>query len=84
MRYAAACAVEGDLGTWTPPPRGFDLASCLYVHMAGSVGEMVTRLGSGVAPGGQPRDVEDVVSLGLPESCANPRSWGVFLQVNAI
>ncbi|HZJ05348.1 MAG TPA: class I SAM-dependent methyltransferase [Nocardioidaceae bacterium] len=44
--------VEGDLGTWTPPSRGFDLVSCLYVHVAGSVGEMVTRLGSGVAPGG--------------------------------
>jgi SAM-dependent methyltransferase len=44
--------VEGDLGTWTPPPGGFDLVSCLYVHVAGSVGEMVTRLGSGVAPGG--------------------------------
>lgn len=44
--------VEGDLGAWTPPPRGFDLVTCLYVHVAGSVGEMVTRLGSGVATGG--------------------------------
>ncbi|MGZ8742668.1 MAG: class I SAM-dependent methyltransferase [Nocardioides sp.] len=44
--------VEGDLGSWTPPPRRFDLVSCLYVHVVGSVGEMVTRLGSGVAPGG--------------------------------
>lgn len=44
--------VEGDLGAWTPPSRRFDLVSCLYVHVAGSVGEMVTRLGSGVAPGG--------------------------------
>lgn len=44
--------VEGDLGSWTPQPRHFDLVSCLYVHVAGSVGEMVTRLGSGVAPGG--------------------------------
>jgi len=44
--------VEGDLGSWTPPSRRFDLVSCLYVHVAGSVGEMVTRLGSGVAPGG--------------------------------
>ncbi len=25
---------------------------CLYVHVAGSVGEMVQRLASGVAPGG--------------------------------
>jgi SAM-dependent methyltransferase len=44
--------VEGDLAHWTPPARRFDLVSCLYVHVAGSVGEMVTRLGSGVAPGG--------------------------------
>ena len=33
-------------------PGRFDLVSCLYVHVAGSVGEMVTRLGGGVAPGG--------------------------------
>jgi SAM-dependent methyltransferase len=44
--------VEGDLGSWTPEPRSFDLVSCLYVHVAGSVGEMVQRLGAGVAPGG--------------------------------
>ena len=44
--------VEGDLGSWAPPPRRFDLVSCLYVHVAGSVGEMVTRLATGVAPGG--------------------------------
>jgi 2-polyprenyl-3-methyl-5-hydroxy-6-metoxy-1,4-benzoquinol methylase len=44
--------VEGDLGSWAPPSRRFDLVSCLYVHVAGSVVEMVTRLGSGVAPGG--------------------------------
>ncbi len=44
--------VEGDLGAWTPPVRGFELVSCLYVHVAGSVPELVARLGSGVAPGG--------------------------------
>ena len=44
--------MQVDLGSWTPPPRRFDLVSCLYVHVAGSVGEMVTRLGTGVAPGG--------------------------------
>ena len=44
--------VEGDLGTWTPPPGHYDLVSCLYVHVAGSVLEMVQRLGAGVAPGG--------------------------------
>ena len=44
--------VEGDLGSWTPEPGRYDLVSCLYVHVAGSVTEMVRRLGAGVAPGG--------------------------------
>jgi SAM-dependent methyltransferase len=44
--------VEGDLGTWTPAPRRCDLVSCLYVHVAGPVAEMVDRLGRGVVPGG--------------------------------
>jgi SAM-dependent methyltransferase len=44
--------VEGDLGAWTPPAGQFDLVSCLYVHVDGSVAELVTRLGTGVAPGG--------------------------------
>jgi len=32
--------------------RRFDLVSCLYVHVSGSVHEFVARLGTGVAPGG--------------------------------
>ena len=44
--------VEGDLGVWVPEPRRYDLVSCLYVHVAGSVVELVRRLGAGVAPGG--------------------------------
>jgi SAM-dependent methyltransferase len=44
--------VEGDLGTWSPEPGRFDLVTCLYVHVAGSVVDMVRRLGRGVAPGG--------------------------------
>ena len=44
--------VQGDLATWTPPPGRFDLVTCLYVHVAGSVPETVRRLASGVAPGG--------------------------------
>ncbi len=43
---------EGDLATWAPPPRCYDLVISLYVHVQGSVGEMVGRLGAGVAPGG--------------------------------
>ncbi len=44
--------VEGDLGVWAPEPGAFDLVLSLYVHVAGSVPEMVARLASGVAPGG--------------------------------
>jgi hypothetical protein len=32
------------------PP--YDLVACLYVHVAGSVEEMVERMAAGVAPGG--------------------------------
>jgi SAM-dependent methyltransferase len=44
--------VEGDLATWTPQPGHYDLVTCLYVHVAGSVEEMMDRMAAGVAPGG--------------------------------
>jgi SAM-dependent methyltransferase len=44
--------VEADLASWTPQPGHYDLVACLYVHVAGSVEEMVRRMGVGVAPGG--------------------------------
>jgi 2-polyprenyl-3-methyl-5-hydroxy-6-metoxy-1,4-benzoquinol methylase len=44
--------VEGDLASWTPQPSHYDLVACLYVHVAGSVEEMVRRMAAGVAPGG--------------------------------
>jgi SAM-dependent methyltransferase len=44
--------VEGDLATWTAQPDHFDLVVCLYVHVAGSVEEMVRRMANGVAVGG--------------------------------
>ena len=44
--------VEGDLATWSPPPGHYDLVVCLYVHVAGSVVELVERMAAGVAPGG--------------------------------
>jgi SAM-dependent methyltransferase len=44
--------IEGDLGAWAPSPAHYDLVTCLYVHVAGSVPEMVQRLAAGVAPGG--------------------------------
>ena len=44
--------IEADLGTWTPEPGRYDLVASLYVHIAGSVGEMVRRMAAAVAPGG--------------------------------
>ena len=44
--------VEGDLATWTPQPDRYDLVTCLYVHVAGSLQEMVRRMATGVASGG--------------------------------
>jgi len=44
--------VEGDLAIWTPETGIYDLVSSLYVHVAGSVADMVSRLATGVAPGG--------------------------------
>jgi SAM-dependent methyltransferase len=44
--------VEADLGTWIPEPGCYDLVASLYVHIAGSVEEMVSRMAAAVAPGG--------------------------------
>jgi 2-polyprenyl-3-methyl-5-hydroxy-6-metoxy-1,4-benzoquinol methylase len=44
--------LEADLATWTPRREAYDLVVCLYVHVAGSVEEMVQRMASAVAPGG--------------------------------
>lgn len=44
--------VEADLATWTPPGERYDLLISIYVHVAGSVTEMVRRMATAVAPGG--------------------------------
>jgi 2-polyprenyl-3-methyl-5-hydroxy-6-metoxy-1,4-benzoquinol methylase len=44
--------VEGDLATWAAEAGRYDLVVSLYVHVAGSVADMVRRLADGVAPGG--------------------------------
>lgn len=44
--------VEGDLAKWQPESGRYDLVVCLYVHVAGSVENMVRRMSDGVAPGG--------------------------------
>jgi 2-polyprenyl-3-methyl-5-hydroxy-6-metoxy-1,4-benzoquinol methylase len=44
--------IESDLATWSVEPGQYDLVVCLYVHVSGSVEDMVKRMASGVAPGG--------------------------------
>lgn len=44
--------IESDLASWTVVSEHYDLVVCLYVHVAGSVEEMVRRMAGGVAPGG--------------------------------
>jgi hypothetical protein len=44
--------VEADLATWTPQRDAYDLVVCLYVHVAGSVEELVQRMATGVVRGG--------------------------------
>src|ERR671923_2470541 len=44
--------IEGDLATWTAQAAHYDLVICLYVHIAGSVKEMVQWMATAVAPGG--------------------------------
>ncbi|HEX6274959.1 MAG TPA: class I SAM-dependent methyltransferase [Polyangiaceae bacterium] len=66
--------LEGDLGTWTPAWGRYDLVVCLYVHVAGSVEDMVRRMASGVAPRGTlflvgHRPIDP--STGAPTAAAN-------------
>lgn len=45
--------LEADLGQWTPAVGAYDLVSSLYVHIEGSVEQMVERLASAVATNGR-------------------------------
>ena len=44
--------IEADLATWATGRDAYDLVVCLYVHVAGSVEELVGRLATGVARDG--------------------------------
>jgi 2-polyprenyl-3-methyl-5-hydroxy-6-metoxy-1,4-benzoquinol methylase len=44
--------IESDLASWSAEPEHYDLVVCLYVHVAGSVEEMVRRMAECVAPRG--------------------------------
>lgn len=79
--------IEGDLGAWAPPAGQFDLVVCLYVHVQGSVGEMVSRLAAGVAPGGTlflvgHRPIDP--NTGAPTAAANQQQVSVDSAVAAL
>ncbi len=44
--------IEHDLASWTPKADHYDLVTCLYVHVAGSVEAFVRRMATGVASEG--------------------------------
>lgn len=78
---------EGDLATWTPSPGRYDLVISLYVHVQGSVEDMIRRLGAGVAPGGtlllvghRPLDP----ATGAPTPAAGQVQVSVDAAVNAL
>ena len=78
---------EADLTTWAPPPGFYDLVISLYVHVQRSVGEMVRRLGAGVASGGTlllvgHRPVDP--STGAPTPAAGQVQVSVDAAVNAL
>lgn len=63
--------IQADLGTWQPRPEEYDLVLSLYVHISGSVKEMVEQMASAVKPGGtlllvgnRPADAKSVLVYG--------------------
>jgi len=78
--------IEGDLATWSPQPGHFDLVVSLYVHVAGSVEEMVRRMASGVAPGGtlllvghHPAGDQVQVSVESAVAALDPDGWKIVV-----
>jgi SAM-dependent methyltransferase len=75
--------IEGDLATWAPQPGRYDLVVCLYVHVAGSVEEMVRRMAAGVAPGGTllmvgHHPAGDQVQVSVDDASAlDPAGWEI-------
>ena len=65
--------VEADLATWTPRRDAYDLVVCLYVHVTGSVEEMVQRMATGVARGGTLFLVQVSVEAAL--AALDPGRW---------
>jgi hypothetical protein len=77
--------IEGDLATWAPQPGRYDLVVCLYVHVAGSVEEMVRRMAAGVAPGGTllmvgHHPAGDQVQVSVDDASAlDPAGWEIVV-----
>lgn len=79
--------IESDLATWTTTPGQYDLVVCLYVHIAGSVEDMVARMASFVAPRGTlfmlgHRPIDP--STGAPTAAANQVQVSVERAVAAL
>ena len=79
--------IESDLATWTPEPGHYDLVVCLYVHVAGSVEDMVRHMANGVAPGGTlflvgHRPIDP--ATGAPTAAANQVQVSVEAAVAAL
>ena len=79
--------IEGDLASWTAKPGHFDLAVCLYVHVAGSVEDRVRRMADAVAPGGTlflvgHRPIDP--STGAPTAAASQVQFSVESAVAAL
>ena len=71
--------IEGDLATWTVESGHYDLVACLYVHVVGSVEEMVRRMASGVAPGGNVAPRRTPPDRSQHRSCHGRRRSGASL-----
>jgi 2-polyprenyl-3-methyl-5-hydroxy-6-metoxy-1,4-benzoquinol methylase len=78
--------IEADLGTWEPDASRFDLVNSLHVHIAGSVGEFVTRLANGVAPGGTlflvghlPGSGQQQVNVADAVAVLDPSEWTIVV-----
>jgi hypothetical protein len=79
-------SAEVDLASWSPQPGHFDLVACLYVHVAGSVEEMVRRMAAGVAPGGtqllvghHPAGNQVQVSVREAVAALDPDRWEIVI-----
>jgi len=74
--------IEADLATWAPERDSYDLVVCLYVHVAGSMEEMVRRMAAGVARGGtlflvgnHPAGGQVQVSVDDARTALDPDTW---------